>query len=122
MKITPKKNRTANNINRVSALARVNKPMSRNRNNNNNNNKQVHRRLTAPAAPIITDARQLLTSRTTPIFDARQLLSRQSSKTLNVSTLGQTDFMQIEADHYDGEQNFGSVTSSDNGRVRSTVE
>jgi hypothetical protein len=76
MKVTPNSS-TTSTTNRVSALKRLSKPVPINKNNHSSN---IHHRLSAPTtAPIITDARELLTSRNKPIFDARQLLSRQSS-------------------------------------------
>ncbi|CAF2515827.1 unnamed protein product [Rotaria sp. Silwood2] len=74
------------------ALERLSKPTPK----NNNNNKQIHQRLSAPTNHMITDARQLLTNRTTPIFDARQLLSRQSSGASNTSVIIRKDIVQTE--------------------------
>ena len=108
------KGTAGNGDNRISALKRLSKPTN-----------NVHGRLSAPTTPVVTDARQLLSTRQKPAFDARQLLSRQSSKTQSTSVTIRQNVADFEDDEYDedeempniSEQKSLLITRSNNGRV-----
>ncbi|CAF1002363.1 unnamed protein product [Adineta ricciae] len=105
-----------NGDNRISALKRLSKPTN-----------NVHARLSAPTNPVVTDARQLLSSRQKPAFDARQLLSRQSSKTQSTSVTIRQNVVDFEGDDYEEEEEMPNIseqkslliTRSSNGRLTS---